>query len=455
MSLLLPLLVVAVFLGHWPTSQSLFHVWSTHAAFGHGPVVVAFLAWWFWREVPSGGSAARPSPAGWLALAAVAVAWLLLQLAEFQAPAQALLPLLVLASLWAAGGWALARRALLPVALLWVTVSAWSLLVPLLQSITAQMSTLMVRATGVELVREGTLVHVAAGTFAVAEGCSGLNFLVASVTLAGCLALWWRLALADLLRLVGGAVAMAMVANWVRVAVLIWLGDATQMQHPWVANEHYSLGWLLFAAFFFPFLWVMSSRVKPQPAPAREPGDTGLPPLAVGGALLVGTLAPVALYYALAGLPQAAGPQCESTGIGWYPASAGADRSTCATEAVGSASVRRHTAWFAPERLGHELEPGQRRWVPDGAWVLAPVGSAGESAGWRGFEARQGMEVWQLRVRESVGDIPVSGTLDGKRALLLERLAGRRPASRRELLAAPCIDGCAAVGAALDQAIAP
>ncbi len=88
------------------------------------------------------------------------------------------------------------------------------------QVVTASMAVSMLHAIGIPTFREGIYIHLPQVVAEVAPGCSGLNFLVsilavgiplASVTLSS---MWSRVIL------VASGVAIAIMANWVRVALI-------------------------------------------------------------------------------------------------------------------------------------------------------------------------------------------------------------------------------------------
>jgi exosortase len=239
----------------WPMFQTLQVTWSdVYGAHSHGYLVLA-LALGFavraWRAPP-------PVVVGkpvWAALPALLLLLALAVLSEalFIGPSRtALLPLLLLAviglCLGANAWWRLAW----PVLFLYFALPVWVVFNEPLRRLTTVVSMWLVRATGIPVYVEGSLVHLADGSFEIASGCSGLNYFVAALTLAAVqCTLFLRTWRARGLLMLAACLA-ALLANWLRVASLILVGHVTGMQHYLIRVEHLWYGWALFLVMMIP-----------------------------------------------------------------------------------------------------------------------------------------------------------------------------------------------------------
>jgi EpsI family protein len=70
--------------------------------------------------------------------------------------------------------------------------------------------------------------------------------------------------------LFAAAVALTVLSNWVRIYSIIVAGHLTDMQHYLVATEHISFGWLVFAVFLVPLVWLASRLEPPTRSPAAK-----------------------------------------------------------------------------------------------------------------------------------------------------------------------------------------
>ncbi len=119
-------------------------------------------------------------------------------------------------------------------------------LIPFLQEITADMSVFMLELTGIPLFRSGLFIEIPQGKFLVAEACSGVSFLIASIVLGNLYAYmnlvsWKRRVFFVLLSII-----FPIIANSVRVYGIIYIGYASDMEHA-VGADHLIYGWFFFA----------------------------------------------------------------------------------------------------------------------------------------------------------------------------------------------------------------
>jgi len=256
----LAVVLVAHLVVHWPDVIALADNWAGNDAYSHGFLAGPVLAWLIW-DARGRVEVDHAPPLRWAALAIMALGllWAFGYAAAIGLFRAVLWPatgwLLVLGLL----GWRLAAVLAVPFAWLYTCVPIWSVLGPVLQKLTAIVSYHVVRLFGVPVFLDGTLITVPAGSFDVALGCSGGNFFVVSLALS---LLYGQLAaasFADRVKLVAMALGLSMLANWMRVVIVILAGNATAMTSPLV-NHHYGFGWLLFAGTLILFL-ILASRL--------------------------------------------------------------------------------------------------------------------------------------------------------------------------------------------------
>ncbi len=216
--------------------------------FEHGYLVLAlsvWMGWQYWRTAPAMG---RTAP-DWLAAVPLVVILALLAVMGhmgINSTRLALFPALLLAGIALVGGRAVMLRLLWPVLFLYFAMPHWWLFNGLLQDLTTAVVTQVVAFTGPPAYMEGNVVHIRAGVFEIASGCSGLNYLMTGTALAGFYALMYLRSWPARLKLLALAAAVSLFANWVRVYALIVIGHVTDMRHYLIVVEHHSFGWGLF-----------------------------------------------------------------------------------------------------------------------------------------------------------------------------------------------------------------
>ena len=332
--------VLALFL---PTLTTFHTVWTAQPN-THGYWIAGGTLWLIWRERAVFGSVR-----GWTgplsAVLALSVLWLLATVMTVQFAAQGAVPLLALA--WSAAVFGPdALRRLGPVAAVFmIAVPLWSLNEPL-RLTTVAVTTASLGALAIPATIDGSTIHLAHGSFVIADACAGLNFFMAGLAVGGFYAVAFverSRARAAILAL---AVGLSVAANWVRVTSLIVIGHVTRMEAA-VIYDHGLYGWLIFFAFvlalFFPLAHALERRLdggSPSTAePPEEPASTTSgrpgrsPVLLATAAAAVGP----ALYVVVAALPAAdAGEPVlgasswslaadSARPFGWRPAFAGAE----------------------------------------------------------------------------------------------------------------------------------
>lgn len=170
-------------------------------------------------------------------------------------------------------GWRQTIPFLIPIGLIVFAIPFWDYLAWYLQLITVAVNQLFLSQLGINFVVEGVFVYFPGiGAFEIAHGCSGLRYLLVGLTLTF---LYSELNLATVrarIALISFGAILALVANWVRVFVIIHTGYATKMTSSLV-NHHDTFGWWVFAATLVPVFvfarWLekREDAAAPQDAP--------------------------------------------------------------------------------------------------------------------------------------------------------------------------------------------
>lgn len=177
-------------------------------------------------------------------------------LIRLQALQQLTLVPMLLSALAVFMGWRQVRWLIIPVGLLFLTVPVWDFLSWNLQLITVAVNKFLLGLLDIDFQVEGVFVYlVGVGTFEVAHGCSGLRYLLvgqALVLIYGELYLS-RIRSRVMLFLCG--IGFALLANWIRVFVIIYMGYETNMQTGLI-EDHDNFGWWVFAATLVPIYFI-------------------------------------------------------------------------------------------------------------------------------------------------------------------------------------------------------
>lgn len=236
----------------------------------------------------------------WLALiwmAGAGAVWLVGDAAGIGLFRQLALVLMLQGAVAATLGEKLVRGLLFPLGYALLLVPFGEELVPLLQTLTAHISMVLLHLSGLEAQMEGVFITTRAGFFEVAEACSGVNFLIAMLAYSVfaahlCFKGWTRRIVFVTLALATTILANALRAYGTMVAAEIWGIEAAG------GIDHIFYGWVFFGAVI---LLVMLAARRWFDRPANDPAVdvTGLEgaPRFTGKALMV---LPVALAIPLA-----------------------------------------------------------------------------------------------------------------------------------------------------------
>jgi exosortase len=248
-----------------PLGPALLHAWRTNEYAGHGPFVPVYAGVLLWLDRERLAAAPRRiEPLGVLvALAGVAGFALgrALDSLTLQVPA---LVMAVAGAVLLAFGPHVLRAAAFPVAFL-------ALMMPLppqiVQTITlpiqhfgAWLASTVMSVLGVPHLRDGIILELPNVTLAVVEGCNGLRFLMALVTLTAAFAQATLRRWQDKVLLAAAAIPVALLANATRVTVVTLAGYYVGA-HAASGLTHHSIGKGVWAAAIVPlFLLALALR---------------------------------------------------------------------------------------------------------------------------------------------------------------------------------------------------
>ena len=387
----LMLMLVALF---WPTAWSMIHVWERSETFAHGFLIFPISAWLVWRRRQAlARIAPHPDWRGVALLALAGAGWLLADAGSVAVVAQYALVTMLIAAVWSVLGLAVVRALLFPLLFLYFAVPVGEFLIPPMMTFTADFTVAALQLTGIPVYREGTFFSIPSGDWSVVEGCSGLRYLIASVTLG---TLYAYLTYRSPWRRVVFALASFIVpvfANGLRAYMIVMIAHLSDMKLA-LGVDHYIYGWVWFGVVMLAMFWVGSfwrededaqdERATPQAAP-----EPAAPRRTFAGVTLAALLA-AAIWPAYAAyLERRALPPMPALAIaaqaGWQPAQPwtdwtphwiGADRKELAFFAQDGARVLVELDYYVTQRQDRELINSQNFMVVQKHPVWSNVGEA-------------------------------------------------------------------------------
>lgn len=212
----------------WRDGRDMAAIWWDSSTFNHILFLPPILAWLVWQRLPE---LRRLAPAAWapgLALVgAGALAWLLGDAGGLALARHTGLVLMLQGAVIACLGQAVTSGLTFPLFYALFLIPAGEEIVPLMQTVTADMCMGLLAIAGIPAHIEGVFISTPGGYFEVAEACSGVKFLIAMVALSVLVA---NLCFTSALRraiFVAVAVMIPILANGVRAFGTIWIAETT------------------------------------------------------------------------------------------------------------------------------------------------------------------------------------------------------------------------------------
>lgn len=246
---------LAPFLLYFDTVRSMVAVWNSSETFAHGYIILPISLWLIWQRRDQ--VRAFPLQPCWPALLLLGVlgfGWLLARMGEVQVVKQyafvSMIPVVALAIFGRQRAAALA----FPLLFLLLAVPFGEIFIAPLIGFTADFTVWALQTTGIPVLRNGSRFEIPSGSWSVVEACSGVRYLISSVTL-GCLYayLTYRSAVRRALFMVC-AVVVPIVANGMRAYLIVMIGHLSGMTLA-VGIDHILYGWLFFGLVMFILFW--------------------------------------------------------------------------------------------------------------------------------------------------------------------------------------------------------
>lgn len=264
------LLIYALWLAawYWSTLESMVSIWYRSETFAHGFLIFPISAWLVWRlrgelaQMRTGPSVSAPQI---LALLVAGGLWLVGDLADVLAARQFAWIAILVSGIWVLLGDTVARRLIFPLGFLFLAVPVGEFMMPTLIEWTANFTVAALRASGVPVLREGMTFQIPTGSWSVVEACSGLRYLIASVTVGVLYAHLVYRSTGRRMAFVAVSIATPLVANWIRAYMIVMIGHLSGNRLA-VGVDHIIYGWVFFGLVMLLMFWAGSRWREPAPA---------------------------------------------------------------------------------------------------------------------------------------------------------------------------------------------
>ncbi|MES2537646.1 MAG: exosortase A [Pseudomonadota bacterium] len=271
--------IVILLAGYYQTVWSMVSIWERSETFTHCFLIVPISAWMIWNQrdqlarVPH-----RPNPLALVVMAVLGFGWMLAALANVLVFQQYFIVAMIPVTVWSILGIRMAWAMAFPLAYLLLAVPFGEVLIPTLINFTADFTVMALQWTGIPIYREGNFFMLPTGNWSVVEACSGLRYLIASVTLGTLYAYLTYQSTTRRIAFIAMAIIVPIIANGLRAYMIVMMGHLSGMTMA-VGFDHLIYGWVFFGIVMLLLFWVGSFwREDSQPV-----DKTAAPAVAHGG----------------------------------------------------------------------------------------------------------------------------------------------------------------------------
>jgi exosortase A len=265
---LLMLVFALVLILYRETALAMVTIWYRSETFTHGFVVLPIVLWLVWRKrIQLATMTPRANPYLLLPLAGLALLWLLGDLVAVNSVTQLAMVAMLVLAVPTVLGISVAAEIAFPLAFMFFAVPIGEFMMPQLMEWTAEFTILALRATGVPVFREGLSFVIPSGHWSVVEACSGVRYLIASLTVGTLYAYLNYQSTGRRLLFVAVAILVPVVANWMRAYMIVMLGHLSGNTIA-VGVDHLIYGWVFFGIVILLMFMIGARWAEPEPMSA-------------------------------------------------------------------------------------------------------------------------------------------------------------------------------------------
>ncbi|WP_279245293.1 exosortase A [Candidatus Litorirhabdus singularis] len=396
------------------TFFSMVSIWENSQTYAHGFLIIPITCWLIWeRREYLAQLSLKPEYLAVLPLAGAVLLWLLAFLVDALVIQQFALVAMLICGTWLILGRSVSLAIAFPLGFLFFMVPVGDDLVPPMMEFTADFTVAAVKLSGIPVYREGLYFSLPTGNWSVVQACSGIRYLIASLTL-GCLYAYltyqtiWKRSL-----FIIASIIVPVLANGLRAYMIVMIGHFSGMELA-TGVDHLIYGWVFFGIVMLILFSIGSIWREPAPSmdtPLDGQLTEGRPKQLIAGLvvacatlMLAPTLLslradPVVSTVALS-LPQRADQWQAVSGnpLQWRPAPRDVDRQALQYFSNGDKLVGLGLQQFYQQEQGRELVRTGDFWFDKS---LASSRFAGK--GWEEISITDDIRVNARKIRVRVG----------------------------------------------------
>lgn len=228
---------------HWAAIVTAIDLWATRSTYNHGFLILPIAFYLIWdRRHALQIMTPQPILFGALGVFVASAVWLFARSAGLMEGEHFVIIALFQGIVLTLLGWRLYWAMLLPMNYLWLMVPTGTLFFPFLQGIATILTDFLLHLFGFVTYSEGFVILAPTGAYIIAEGCSGLNFILSTLALAPLYATFIYSSMRKRIIAVAIALVVSVIANAVRIFAIIAIAEATDRKID-IVDDHLLYGW--------------------------------------------------------------------------------------------------------------------------------------------------------------------------------------------------------------------
>ncbi|HTE43404.1 MAG TPA: exosortase [Steroidobacteraceae bacterium] len=274
---------VLLLLAAWPSVAELIRYWIEIPDYHYGFLIAAISVIWTIVRLPLAiGRGTGPDVRFIAPLVVTLFLWYVLSQGNSATSSQLLLPFAIWLCFAVTIGPRAAKLLAGPIGYFYFAIPVWAFLLPYLQQGTIFGAKTSMQLAGIPVTVTGIDVRIAEGTFQVMYECAGLRYFIVSLALATLYAMVERMSIVRASILIAIAGIGAVLANWIRVFIVMIAGHVTGMSHYFITESHEGVGNVVFVfllgVIFFAARRLQGSTVESEPPMPSESVGLALRP---------------------------------------------------------------------------------------------------------------------------------------------------------------------------------
>jgi len=253
-----PFFILVIFIALFlSTFQELYERWiKWDESLSHGLLVNGIFVFLIYKTLPWNRESNKKilQLAILILLASSSLIWLIAKLTNISIIEQSSLIIMFALLCAACFGMRTAYNLRLLLILPFFTIPIWDQLIDSLVNLSGYVVGLWVQLSNIPAIIEGNSIMIPYGHIVIADGCSGLRYLEIALSLGFIISLLNNYNEKQLLPTLIIAGIMGLVANWLRIFILVLVGYFSKMQSSLMSNHEY-FGWALFAILCLPAIY--------------------------------------------------------------------------------------------------------------------------------------------------------------------------------------------------------